>query len=245
MKPIMRAAFAVLAFALLPSEVLAQDEGAAAEAEAAAAEAEAAAVSAEAAAEAGDVKAAAAAYKEAQEAHFSAGVAYDNSLDMLNARVSDPRVKVAYERAGEALARAMAANRRADVVAGEREINEAPERAREAAAAAERAVEDYRVIYGILESAELAVALAERALENAESEENYAEAWKRHREAEQYRDSLSAIAIRAESLAVSARERANWAAENVDIEPYRIAGWAREAAENANEIANLRAQVEG
>ena len=113
--------------------------------------------------------------------------------------------------------------------AAEREAahNEAVERASEAA---ERAVEDYRVIYGIFENAELAVALAERALENAENEEDYAEAWKRHREVEQYRDSVGAIAIRAEHLAISARDSVN--------RPDEALGYA-------SEVANLRAQVEG
>ena len=112
-----------------------------------------------------------------------------------------------------------------------------------ASEAAARAVEDFRVIYGILENAELAVALAERALENAESEEDYAEAWKRHREAAQYRDSVKDIAVRADSLAVSARDNANKAA--VAAAPEWVFDAGSRAVRSASEVANLRAQVEG
>ena len=218
MKPIMRAAFAMLAFAVLPSEVWAQAE-----------------TESEAERERRErMERAAEQYRARQEGGEAAVEA-----------VRERQAESAAERAREAQERARERAR------------EAQERAREAAA---RAVEDYRFIYGIVENAELAVALAKRALENAESEEDYAETWRRHREATQYAESVFAISREAERLAVSARDNAESAAsfrdfgiqaDGLNNSPgadnyYRLANNAAQAAvENANEVANLRAQLEG
>ena len=213
MKPTMLA-FAIgvaIAFAW-PSAVWAQDEWAE-QAEEYVAQAEAAAKRAETAAREGDIEGARAAEEEARNA----------AVDAALVAHADASLREARDRAWEHVRRAQTAINAAEAQAH----NEAVERASEAA---ERAVEDYRVIYGILEDAELAVALAERAMENAENEEDYAEAWKRHREVEQYRNSLSAIAMRAKHLAVSARDSVN--------RPDEALGYA-------SEVANLRAQVEG
>ena len=118
------------------------------------------------------------------------------------------------------------------------------------AEAAERAIADYRVIESVAENA----ALAERALEATESEDDYAEAWKRHREATRYTEAVLAIALQAELLVVSARDNANkadeWAREaeaygEMSHFPGDARGVARKAVENADEIAALRAQLEG
>lgn len=214
MYPRMMSAFAIglaIAFAW-PSAVWAQGERAE-RTEEYVAQAEAAADRAETAAREGDIEGARAAEDEARDA----------AADAAGAAHADASLREARDRAWEHVRRAQTAINAAEAQAH----NEGVERAREAA---ERAVEDYRVIYGILEDAELAVALAERAMENAESEEDYAEAWKHHREVEQYRDSVGAIAIRAEHLAVSARDSVNR---------------PDEALGHASEVANLRAQVEG
>lgn len=294
MKPIMRAAFAMLAFALLPSEVWAQAEGEhpnpnaeilmreldrcesiidqrgqreckseayAKLAEAEANRAEAAADEAEAAATRGDIEAVEAVHEEAELALKNASGAWQ--LGVLGHTYE--RIRVAYDRASAAEKRAREAKyetarvvREAEAEAAARETQaESAELATTARTIGERVTEDYRVIYGIFEDAELALALAERALESAENEEDYAEAWKRHRDAKQHRDSVSAIAARAERLANESVNSVNEAinylsqaeAESDNLTIHNLGELAKmsvgNAAENVIEVTNLRAQLEG
>lgn len=271
MKPIMFAFTTIMAFAVaLPSEVLAQTESETAEAEilmreldrcksivddagrrecrneayasfaeAEADKAEAAADRAEAAETASDVEAA------LDEANLATKNAYE-AFALGRLGITKERLGVAYDRA------AAARKRIRDIK------NEAGRAGIEATARAvgERVTEDYRVIYGIYENADLALALADRALEVAESEEDYAEAWKRQRDAKQYRDSVNTIALRAERLTNASVNSVNVAinylrqaegesdGSNVHnlVELAKMSSSA--AAENAVEVKNLRAQLE-
>ena len=138
--------------------------------------------------------------------------------------------------------------------------SEASSEAAEAEAAAReigaRVTEDYGVIYGFYENAELAVALAERALEAAESEDDYAEAWKLHREAVQYRDSVNDIAVRAERFVASSEKSIREAmhylsqaeAESDESRIHKLIKLAntplKSASGSASFIADLRVQLE-
>ena len=293
MKPIMLVLAIMMAFAVLPSGVWAQDgeseqlraeaERLRAEAEAAReaayntedglrgfargralraafpamlhAEAQAARAEAEAARSEGDIKAANEAVREARGALegietviFEAGD-YGEAGTLGKAKAVKADIERELERANAALAalhETVAREAQAESVGLEEAARLVGERVRE----------DYGVIFGIYENAELAVALAERALEAAESEEDYAEAWKRHRGAAQYRDGVNDIVVRAEGLANASVSSVNAAInylsqakdEDDNLRIHNLTELAKmavgNAAENAVEVKNLRAQLE-
>ena len=231
-----------------------------AEAEAIVARGEAAAERAIAAINEGDMQAAEAAAKEATQAFLDVK-RYNRygfySSYGLRAREAANAISDARLKAYEDRRRAEENERRAAQAEAAREAQAESVGLEEAARlVGERVREDYGVIFGIYENAELAVALAERALEAAESEEDYAEAWKRHRGAAQYRDGVNDIVVRAERLAnasvSSVNEAINYLSQAKDeddnLRIHNLTELAKmsvgNAAESAVEVKNLRAQLE-
>ena len=257
----------------------AQDEWpwqeAAREAEAAAREAEAAAERAIALAREGNITASHAAVDEAEAAveiamrwHHRAfsivGMASNLGFEAEalalaeEAKASLIRAREAEQRASDIMNDASNKARRVRQAEAARkaesEAAEAPEIAREAA---ERAIADYRVIEREAVLAERAARAAQRALTEAEGEDDddYMEAWEHAQYASGRAQAITEILRQAERLAVSAKEHeeaigrlfaeARGSSHSRSIEKSYNAALRRanNAVKDANKVANLRAQL--
>ena len=233
MKPIMMA-FAVLAFAVLPSEVWAQAEG----------ESDYDRERRERAERAAEQ------YRARQEGGEAAAEAVRERQTEAEARQAEAEAEARQVEAEQRRERAAERNERA----AERNVERARERA-------ERAIADYKVIEREAVLAERAAREAQRDLTEAEGEDDddYMKAWDRAQSASARALAVLEIAQKAEYWAKQAQSaaedsagyyaeaegRKSRGAGRVDYFYTAAGGAARRAGENASEVANLRAQVEG